>query len=407
MSKRLSVCIISSSVGKTPEDVPFSFVFDEAYRLAQRGVEIHVVRSKIEKDSISYGIHFHGIERKYDFQAFNLLARNITCYSPISLIRKPTALYWENLYALNVAKVVEKNDIDLIHAHFVYPEGWVGLLCQARLKTRIPLILTSHGYDLNVIEEYKYGIRLKCRYNQIIRKVCKTADHIIVPSKLLFLRAIEAGAHPSKISLIPNAVDLEVFNPRKIDGNSFREKYKLGNSKIVLTIRALKKHYGIDRVIRIARKIPDNLNIKFVIIGKGELYADLLRTAGNMLGRKIMFLGTIPHSEIPYAIAAADIVFDPCPIGQGINILESMAMERPVIGIWTKLWDYIINEYTGFLVTNDDEIVEKIIYLIENPSEAKRMGINGRRLVEEKFNINKRIEAILSLYKKLLSKRRS
>jgi glycosyltransferase involved in cell wall biosynthesis len=43
--------------------------------------------------------------------------------------------------------------------------------------------------------------------------------------------------------------------------------------------------------------------------------------------------------------------------------------------------------------------------LIENPSEAKRMGINGRRLVEEKFNINKRIEAILSLYKKLLSKR--
>jgi glycosyltransferase involved in cell wall biosynthesis len=405
MGNGLSVALISSSVGKTPKDITYSFVFDEAYRLVQRGVKVHVVRLKIERESVYHGIHFHGIEKKYDTQVINLLARNITCYPPISLVRRPTTLYRENLYALNVAKVVDKNDIDLIHAHFAYPEGLVGLLCQTKLKTKIPLILTSHGYDLNVIEEYKYGIRLKCRYNQIIRKVCKTVDHIIVPSKLLFLRAIEAGAHPSKISLIPNAVDLEVFNPRKIDGNSFREKYKLGNSKIVLTIRALKKHYGIDRVIRIARKIPDNLNIKFVIIGKGELYADLLRTAGNMLGRKIMFLGTIPHSEIPYAIAAADIVFDPCPIGQGISILESMAMERPVIGIRTKLWDYIINEYTGFLVTNDDEIVEKIIYLIENPSEAKRMGIKGRRLVEEKFNINKRIEAILSLYKKLLSKR--
>jgi len=39
------------------------------------------------------------------------LARNIACYSPISLIRKPTALYWGNLYASNVVKVVEKNDL--------------------------------------------------------------------------------------------------------------------------------------------------------------------------------------------------------------------------------------------------------------------------------------------------------
>jgi hypothetical protein len=51
---------------------------------------------------MSYGIHFHGIERRYDIQALNFLARNITCYPPISLVREPTALYWGNLYALNV-----------------------------------------------------------------------------------------------------------------------------------------------------------------------------------------------------------------------------------------------------------------------------------------------------------------
>jgi len=99
MDEGLSVAVISGPVGKCPEDVTYSFVFDEVYRLAQRGIEVHVIRSKIESESISYGIHFHGIERKYDTEALNFSARNITCYPPVSLIRKPTVLYWENLYA--------------------------------------------------------------------------------------------------------------------------------------------------------------------------------------------------------------------------------------------------------------------------------------------------------------------
>jgi hypothetical protein len=91
LGKGLSVVLISGSVGKTPEDVAYSFIFDEAYRLAQRGVEVHIIRSKIEKESKSYGIHYHGIEGIYDIQALNLLARNIAYYPPISLIRKPTS----------------------------------------------------------------------------------------------------------------------------------------------------------------------------------------------------------------------------------------------------------------------------------------------------------------------------
>jgi hypothetical protein len=129
MGRRLSVAVISGPVGKTPEDVTYSFVFDEVYRLAKRGVNVHVIRSKIEGDSLSHGIHYHGIERKIDPKTLGMLVRNVTCYPPISLWRKPTALYWENLYALNVSRVIEKSNVDLIHAHFAYPEGFVGFNC--------------------------------------------------------------------------------------------------------------------------------------------------------------------------------------------------------------------------------------------------------------------------------------
>jgi len=100
----LSVAVISEYVGKTPEEITYSFVFDEVYRLAKKGVNVHVVRGKIEGDSISYGINFHGIKKLIDPQALNMLMGNIMFYPPISLLRNPIYLYWENLYALNVSK---------------------------------------------------------------------------------------------------------------------------------------------------------------------------------------------------------------------------------------------------------------------------------------------------------------
>lgn len=53
---------------------------------------------------------------------------------------------------------------------------------------------------------------------------------------------------------------------------------------------------------------------------------------------------------------------------------------------------------------NPEEIAEKIVWLIENPEKAKQMGRNGRILAEEKFNIDRRIDRIIQLYKEVLRK---
>ncbi|MEM1548197.1 MAG: hypothetical protein QXM02_04150, partial [Thermoproteota archaeon] len=117
------VLVISSSVGKTPNEIAYYFIFDEVYRLVKRGLEIHIVRSKVEEDSISHGIYFHGIKKMLDPQAVKSTLKNILEYPLPSLLRNPISIYWEANYALNVIRIVEKYDIDLIHAHFAYPEG--------------------------------------------------------------------------------------------------------------------------------------------------------------------------------------------------------------------------------------------------------------------------------------------
>jgi len=160
---------------------------------------------------MSYGIHFYGIEKKIDIQAAVLLLRNITSYPPISILRKPTRLYWENLYALNVSRVIERKNIDLIHAHFAYPEGLVGLL--AKRRTRKPLIVTVHGYDINIVPEAGYGIRLNKKLDILVSTVLKRADAVICVSPEIWKKVLKLDMHKEKLFIVFNGVDLDLYRP--------------------------------------------------------------------------------------------------------------------------------------------------------------------------------------------------
>ena len=405
MNKLISVAVISSSVGKTPEDIVCSFVFDEGYRLAKRRLEVHVVRSKVEEDSLPYGIHFHGIERRVDHHAVGLMLRNLPQYPPISLLRKPTSIYWENLYALNVIKVVEKYNIDLIHAHFAYPEGLVGLLAKRRIGK--PLVVTVHGYDILVEPSVGYGIRLSLRLDTIVRNVLKEADVVITASRATFSESSRIVGKTGKVYLVPNGVDIRMFNP-SLDGSYIKRRWRIGDHvKVVFTLRAHEPLYGIEYLLRAASLLKRN-DVIFVIGGDGSLRPYHERLAVDLgIKEKTIFVGKIPHNKVPYYYAISDMIVVPSlQEAFGLVVSEALACGKPVIGTEVGgIPDQILDGYNGFLVKPKDpkEIAEKILWLLEHPDIAKQMGMNGRKIVEEKFDINKRIEKIISLYRELLS----
>jgi len=407
MIKGLRVGIVAGQVGKTPEEVTYSFVFDEAYRLAMRGIEVHIVRSKIEKDSKSYGIYYHGLEKMYDAEAIWSFMKNIFHYPPMSLLRRPTSIYWENLYAFNVSKIVKKYNINLIHAHFAYPGGFVGVLASEKIKR--PLIVTIHGYDLLTEPSVGYGLRLHKHYDLIIKSVLKKANAIILSSKTLYREAslILSSNEIGKIHLIPNGVDVNKFNP-SIDGSEIKRLYKAEGKYIVFTARHHRPVYGIAYLIMAAKLvISKRKDVIFIIGGDGPLLNYHKELAGK-LGIKdhIVFTGAIPRDIIPKYYAASDIVVVPSlQESWGLVATEAMACGKPVIASNVGgLPDQIIDEFNGFLVPprSPKAIADKILYLLENPSEARRIGRNGRMLAEEKYDIEKRVDKIIEVYKKLL-----
>ena len=269
MTDSLSVAIISTRVGKDPKSITYSFVFDEVYRLAKKGLRIHVIRQIVEDDSISYGIYYHGIKKPNSPLIFKEILKNITIYPIVSLARSLKRLWFENLYALRVKEIIKHVGIDLIHAHFAYPAGFVGLL--AKIGTRKPLVVTLHGYDILIEPTVKYGIRLSKRYNAIIRKVLNYADAIIVASRAVYNEASKLCKEKNKIHLIPNGVDIERFNPH-LDGSLIRKKLNVEDKYVVFTAKYHRPQYGIEYLIRsVPLVLRERKDIVFVIGGDGPL----------------------------------------------------------------------------------------------------------------------------------------
>ena len=403
----MKVAIVSGGIGKDPGYVPLSFVFNEAYWLAKRGIEVHVVRERTDRDEFLHGMFFHGLDRRVSAQAIKMLLSNIFHYPAISLIRNPLAIYGENRYAYSVVRVVKKNNINIVHAHFAYVEGWVGLL--ARKICRRPLAVTLHGYDILVEPSVGYGLRLSRRYDEIVRRVIQEADVVIVQSRAMLREVLRISGKgmQGKVFLVPHGVDVKRFNPL-LDASTIRRRHGLEGRFTVFSLRSHRPNYGLEYLIRaipiVLKRYPD---VVFIIGGDGPLrpYHERLVEALNVR-RNVVFTGLIPPREVPLYYAASDVVVVPSlQEAWGLVATEAMASGKPVIATRVGgLVDQVFEGHNGFLVPprNPRAIAERIIYYRENPEEAKRMGMNGRRIAERMFDIRRRIDKLIKLYKELL-----
>jgi glycosyltransferase involved in cell wall biosynthesis len=295
----------------------------------------------------------------------------------------------------------------LIHAHFAYPEGLVGLL--AKKRTRKPLVVTVHGYDILVEPAVRYGVRLDKRIDTIVSEVLSEADAIIAASRAAFNEVNKIARDADKVHLIPNGVDLQRFSPN-IDGSQLRKKLGIEGRSIVFALRHHEPKNGLEYLIRaipIVAKERDD--VVFVIGGDGSLMKFHKQLANALEVRdKVIFTGMIPQDEVPHYYAMSNLTVVPSlQEAFGLVVSEAMACGKPTIG--TKVGgipDQIIDGYNGFLVQprNPREIAEKILSLLNDPKEARRMGMNGRKIVEEKFDANKRTDKIIQLYSRLCNR---
>jgi len=212
--------------------------------------------------------------------------------------------------------------IDVIDAHYVYPDGYAATLIGERLK--IPVVITARGTDVNLFSRMPL-------IRPLVRKALARADGVIAVSDALKRRMIELGIETGKIATIRNGVDRAVFYPR--DRMEARRKLGLDpQSRVIVTASALVPLKGIDRLID-AMALMRDANAKLYVIGEGpERVALETRIAKHGLTDRVLLIGSRPQAELAEWYSAADLFClashrEGCPN----VVIEALACGLPVV----------------------------------------------------------------------------
>ena len=274
------------------------------------------------------------------------------------------------------------------------------LVPKAAVEAAKELQITSIVKVDDAIYEKTTGIKsIQRRVEKMINsKTLRTASKVLVSNNDTAKVIInEYGVIPEKISIVPNGVELSLFN-------SSKQK----NPKKVVFAGAMYYHRGLDVLLeaipKIIRKIPD---AKFILLGNGNELEKLKEIVlEKNLENSVEFKGWIEREKIPENISDASIGIGPLRLTDvtsralPIKVLEYMAVSLPIIAQKGTLPDdVLVNEKNGYFVDGAEDLAEKISSLLNEPDKINQMG-NQSRLMVQNFSWDHIIKNILEIVKK-------
>ncbi len=223
-----------------------------------------------------------------------------------------------------IRRLHEADPIDLIDAHYIYPDGYAAVKIARKLGLRV--VITARGTDINLFSELPL-------IRPLIKRTLEKAGHIVAVSAALKDKIVSLGIAEQKISVIRNGVDKSVFHLR----DKTESRRKLGieqESKIILAAGSLVKEKGFDRLID-AMSLLDCRDLKLYIAGEGPERERLQRKIDGLgLSKKIVLAGVKAQTELADWYSAADLLClvshrEGCPN----VVIESLSCGTPVVSV--------------------------------------------------------------------------
>lgn len=217
--------------------------------------------------------------------------------------------------------------IDLIDAHFGYPEG-VGCV-RAALELGLPVFITMRGLERQVLAHRR-------RRSQLLWALGLCSGVVCVSESLKSL-AVAGGVDPEKIRVIPNAVDRRMFAP----GDQGEARRALGvdpGTRLVVSVGQLEHRKGYHILVRALNRIRrDDPEVRLAIIGgvtHEPRYGPRLQAMIAELGLsdRVRLVGSQPPEQVATWLRAADLFALPTyDEGCCNSVLEAMACGLPVV----------------------------------------------------------------------------
>jgi len=232
------------------------------------------------------------------------------------------------------------------------------------------------------------------------------ADHICAVSNYV-------GETTRNLLKLGNRKITVIYNPLNV--SQFKQAdYQKAKPNTLVYVGSLVEKKGVRQLVKamkhICKSVPD-AQLRVVgrsgtVPGTGESYMPILEAAVDESTKDaIDFTGPIPHSDIPNCLEEAEICVYPSHMeAMPMAWLEALGMGKPFVGSITGPGPEAVHEgLTGLLPNPHDpkDIADKVIYMLKNKEEAQQMGIQARKDILKRFNLDSLVDDNFKFYKSI------
>jgi glycosyltransferase involved in cell wall biosynthesis len=271
---------------------------------------------------------------------------------------------------------------DVVHVHWWFPGG---LALWPRWSRRAPLVLTSHGTDLFLVDRVP-AARL------LAGPIFRAADQVTVISTPLVARAESLGVRSSRLTVIPMPIDPSVAAAAEDDG-----RRPTGGPALLLFVGRLVERKGASYAVRALTELVEaGRDVRMAIVGEGperETLAELARVLG--VADRVEMVGSVPTSEVRHWYERASVFVMPAVTdwkgeqeGFGMVIVEAMSHGVPVVASRSGgIPDIIRDGENGLLVPERDigGLATAIGRVLDDPGLAGRLARVAREDIRNRF----------------------
>lgn len=309
-------------------------------------------------------------------------------------------------------EVAEIERPDVIHVHSPAYNALAALAVARRRK--VPCV-----YEMRAVWEDAAADRKEVRTASLQYKaahmletyVLKRCSAVVTICQGLKQEVLSRGISANKIVVVPNAVDLDAFEPRPCDA-ALGAELGLDGGPLVAYIGSL---FGYEGVEDLLDAVPGVLELipkaRFLVVGGGERQEEVRQRTVHMRDPRVRYIPRVAHERVPAFYSVADCLVYPrrsvrlTELVTPLKLLEAMAMEKPVVA--TDIGGHremITHQKTGLLyrAASASALITTLCGALLDPASLKKLARAGRDYVRAHRNWQVTTASYLPLYESLL-----
>nr|WP_271711601.1 glycosyltransferase family 4 protein [Marinigracilibium pacificum] len=321
--------------------------------------------------------------------------------------------FYRQLWSVNIRRFIEKYELTKLHVHDLYlampardaiNKAGKDVMLVVDLHENYPDALVSYNWTKGTLRNF---LSNPDKWKEWEFKYLKAADKIVVLSDHYRDQLIEKYPSLNKKSfyVYPNTIDIKRFEEFPVDYN----KPRIFSEVTLFYFGVVAERRGVFDAIKATKQANDRgANVRLLIIGPVD-NADKIKfndiITSDTYSSVVKYIPWIDVSELPDYLNISDICLSPIhknpqhESGIANKIFQYMFGKKPlIVSNSIPQMELVIDNNCGLHYTNQNEFVEAILTLVNNPKLRDDMGMNGYKALVNKYASSQKDMALLDVY---------